>query len=317
MGTKYAQTASKIWYGKEEDWANTTTPDSYFGVVQSFNFDETNEIIDVYQIGNRSPEDNIYGQYSISGSIDFLASDLDIFEIIFGSVSGSGTESDPYTYSTSNTLPSITIEGGSDANSGTAQGATISGAKCSSASISMDLGEPVNVSTQWIAKKPENIDSFTEGYTIPSQAPWTFIQGAFKRDGDSVGIVQNVTLNIENGIIEVRDVGSRLLHSALAGQLGFTFDCTVVLDSDLTSTILKDFYGQTANSGPVDNGHGSITGETFTFELDDGNDRNLTITLNNTTINDINRSGESGSNFRSLSFSGKFRSISVTEQRNA
>jgi len=305
---------SKVWYGEESSYADdSTTPDSYFGIVESFNFNENNGIIDIKSISSRAVKNKAYGPYSITGSVNFKVIDWSMLKYVLGSVKDDGTY---YNYPDTTTsfdvgiltLPSITIEAISDDS----QGVRIFGNKCSSATINVAEGQVVTMNTSWTGQKPINITSPTGSYTSPTTVPLTYIQGEFKRSGSSVGVVSNVSINITNALNPIKGIHSRFIQDLKAGAFNVTMDTTIVMSTELAGTLIEDFYGQAASSGPVD-GTGAVSDVSYTLTFTNGSKVD-TITLTG-TVESIGRAIDVGNSNRMLSVKYSLKNLTMAETK--
>ena len=314
---------SKVWYGEESVEGTAVTVDSNFGIVQSFNFDENNSIINIRSIDSRRIKKSMWGPYTLSGSVSFQVTDWSILKYVLGSVYGSGTAASKYEYPALHdvsdvsqtydvgiaSIPSITIEGISDDN----QGSTITGAKCDGATISCSEGQVVSMNTSWTAIKAINLTTPTSGYTSPTTAPFTYIQGEFKRSSASIGVVSSVEIGINNGNNKIKGISSRFLIGQKVGQYSVTLSTNVMMSTELASTLYADFYGQTSSSGPIDGTSGEISDITYTLTFSNGAYRNTVFTLTG-SVENMGRAMDVGNNMRSVSVKYNVKKVEVSEQ---
>lgn len=303
---------SKIMYGEETVYNTAVTPTKYFGIVQNFNFNETNGILKTKSIDSRRTKILSYGPYSVSGTINSQVIDWSLLKYALGSVSGTSTLNYPDVSTSFDTgiltLPSITIEGVSDDN----QGSKITGCKCSSCNINIAEGQIVTMETGWTGSKAFNITSLTGSYTSPTNVPLTYIQGVFERSGSSIGVVKSVSIGITNAFNLIKGINGRFIIDIIPGAFDVTMDTTVIMSTDLASTLIADFYGQTASSGPVD-GTGAVSDTSYTLTFNKGESNEDVITLVG-TIESIGRVMDVGNNNRSMSIKYDLKTINVSEK---
>jgi hypothetical protein len=330
MGVKYGSTQSQAMWIEEASWGTEGTANSYFGRLKGYNFTFTDEKPEAYNLGERDVKQNLFGPFSVKGNTDFyLAADTAatdagaIFKLVMGSVTGNGTAANAYTFPSSansagiRDLPSATIELGK--NSTTDTNWTITGAMINSASISIAKEGLIEVSLDWIAKTVK-IDSTIVSYTPPSTyVPFNAAITTFKRAGSSVGTVENASIKLEEGLVEGRGLNDRLLQTLLPGTQKITWEATVVMDSDLLTTMFADAYGQAVGSGPLNSAAGVDSGQTMSIECTDGAtpERAYEFTLSNAVITEHSEGIEVGDNLSVIKFSGKARFLVITHNNQA
>jgi len=302
----YPAHLTQIMYKKETTYGTEVTADSYFGRVTAFSFDRTNSIIRNYDVGDRNIQNLLLSIFRVTGSVNFDLIDFSVFEFLLGSRSGA---SPPYTYTTTTSLPSITIE--TARRGSTNMNFTITGCKCNSFTLSFNLNEPIRCTTSWIGRTVKE-DSTIQTYTVPTTEPFTFIQSDLERNNVAIGIIQNGSLSVTHNLIEVRGIGNRLLDDLKVGQLDITYEFAVILDSGLATTILADAYGQGVGSGPINDGTGTATTYTLDFELDATGGRTATISLTNASVDSWTPPVNAGNNMCLMRVRGIAKGISIS-----
>ena len=337
MGIKYGSTQSQAMYSKETAWGTAVAAASYFGRLKGYGFSYTDEKVEAYDLGERDVKNHLYGPFGVKGNVDFYlvgdstASEASaIFEFILGSkaAAGDGAVSTPYTYPSATssaairTLPSMSIELGKDDGStaDTNTNWTVSGAKCGSATISIAKGGLIEVSTNYVAQSVI-IDTTIVTYAPNSTLiPFNSATTVFKYAGTTAGTVENASITIDNGLIEGRGINNRLLQTLLGGQQKITWECTVVMDTDLLTTLYATAYGQAVASGPLNSGEVGIdAGSAMSIECTNGDTPEVAyeFTLANAVITEHSDSIDSGNNLCTVKFSGMAKHLTVTHNNVA
>ena len=335
MGVKYGSTQSQAMYSKETAWGTAVEAASYFGRLKGYGFSYTDEKINSYDLGERDAKVHLFGPFGVKGNVDFYlvgdsaaAEASAIFEFILGSKTGDGKASTPYTYPSDlaaityavgiKDIPSMSIELGKDDGStaNTDTNWTITGAKCGSATISIAKGGLIEVTTNYVAQKVI-IDSTIVTYVPPTTLiPFNSAVTAFKYGATSVGTVENASISIDNGLIEGRGLNDRLIQTLLGGQQKITWECTVVMDTDLLGTMYETAFGtETIANGPL-NDHlttGVDAGATMSITCTNGATPAVayTFVLTNAVINEHSDSIDSGNNLCIVKFSGVAKTLII------
>lgn len=294
------QNQTRYMFGLESVYGTAVTPTTVLSRVQSANLSPGDNGF-IYERGLGEGlnvvKTNI-GIFNCGGSLTFNVSDFTFLQSWIGVKSGDGSSGTPYTLSESSTIDvagnvvrPFTFE---EANTTESSDSvfTYSGCVGTSFSLSGSIGTPVQCTANFIGQKSKHTTSATS-YTASTATSYVTVNSVVKWGStpSSVSGVRDWTINFSNGVTDSnRDITSRFMNIPVLDNFSYTGTLSIIMSSGLASTIIENFYGQTASNGPVD---GSTTTQAvsdleFKIELANGTN-SATIWLDNCSIDNLSK----------------------------
>lgn len=318
---QYSGFQSTMMYKAESSYGSEATVNTNLGRNVRWSVNMDNSLVEERGIGDTRDFSAVhYGNFVGRGSLSFELINFDFFIHILGSRTGAGSSGDPYVYTGYDSggdyeaLTSFTLEQAHDSTTDTNY--TLIGCMVESATINVPLGGQITVDVNFIFKTFK-IDNTIQSYTATSTASWSFAQADFERSNSSINYIQSGTITINNGLLQLRQINSRLLQNVVGGRRSYTWNLNTIMDTSALTTLYQDFTGQAVGSGPLTSGSMSITGVTLDLELTDGSNRNTTIALANSACGVLNTAVGGIGDWHAVNFSGVSKTLTITEQVSA
>jgi len=206
MGT-IPETEEYLVYGEEASYAVAPgTVNKQLGIIQRVRERIDNKYARYKGIGAglEDREINVAGLLDCGVSGTFQVINATFFKYLLGSMSGSGTSGDPYSYTQSNTVNSLTLEKGYDLS--TDESPRWLGSIFKRATIRCVLGKVVEVDFEFQGKKPTNPHTF-QTITVPSTQTYIFVNGTLEvptattlTEIQEITIIVDLVTNLHGGI---------------------------------------------------------------------------------------------------------------------
>jgi len=192
----YQQT---LYWANEDTYGSAATVNKPFGLVQSVNPTETNNLIKIRTMGGSRDYSNIVpGKFEVSGSFEYYLQGADFLRQAFGEDTGTSAivDSGPRIHTGASYLhimgsaaspeadsfPSFSMEFADDEDDGSTgtnnMKRVFNGCRVNNIGISGTIDDPVSISTDWIA---QGVTMSTAGATSVAEStddPYVFYQGA-------------------------------------------------------------------------------------------------------------------------------------------
>lgn len=294
---------SRVMFGSESTYGTAVTRDTVVPKAQGlvparvFNRSYGRGLGEGLSIVTTS---NISYDSSGNGSLFMTSETFDFLAHFVGPVSGSGTAVTPYVVTEASVvspsdLASFSCEM-SNAHTGDTSGILFSGCVGNSLGFSGSVGSELGVDFSFVAQKDVHLASPTS-YTPSTVDPFVMIGGVFKYGSGlpSLTGVRAFNIDYSNGILsgdDVRDLDTIFPSQPELSSRGYTGSVSVKMTSGLASTILVDFYGQTATSGPKDTAT-PTAGIDLEFLFSRGSER-FSINLDECVIDSIDEPSDIG-----------------------
>jgi hypothetical protein len=268
-------------YGKEAVAYGTEAASiaSAFGNGLSIETTRRNGINRVVGLGSRNAQKLIEGTYELTVNTNFILGTSHWMAAVLGSVADTGGGGDAYnhTYSEANTLPSVTIEDGTDLGT-TDSVVKYLGCKVNECTISCNVGEPVNVKLEWFAKTETEGSTLDASVASDSEEPLIFAHGSLQLPSGTTFVnVQSVDLTISNNLDRRYGLGSRLLQKLIEGERHYTVRINKTFEN--STDMLEDFYGGVAGPSATTIAETATLILIYTNGLATTLERSLTVTI--------------------------------------
>ena len=246
-------------YGWESSYGTeSASKDKVFGVGQNITINRSNTFQKVRGIGDRDVNAVQPGQYEGGFSITTSLSNPWWFNMLFGTPADAGAGPYTHTWNSTTALPDsfstiLGIDSDTDSNQ------VLLGCKAESIKLSCSVGETAQLTIDG-SYKTETEDSTLDTKQVESAYDVFFFQQGTLSVGTSVGFIDNVELEMTNGLLPVYSLGSRFLSSIQPGERNFNLNFTVKWNGP---TNLDDFYGQ--DGSPIDDTIASQSTAVLTF----------------------------------------------------
>jgi len=216
-----------VLISKETTWGTEVTPAKDLGVVTNIDIKNSNTTENHYSLSSRVAQDTTVANFVAEGDIDIRFKHGRIFEYIIGSVSHDTTSSDTtHTFSVG-TLPSFTLDDGINSDSDYVN--RYLGCKVNSATIRAEVGKPLEVSVNIIAKTVKLVTSAETAVisTLVSH-PHHYCDIKVGSSGSeaSLGKTESWEITIENTLNKGESLGTRLLTDLDELEAKYTFTFT-------------------------------------------------------------------------------------------
>lgn len=269
---------SYVQYGIEDSAYGTAagTRNSSFGYVDDISSTSKNSLIKQRAIGSRNAQKLIAGKYEGEVTITGTLGNGHWLAAFFGSSSSTPGTPDVHTFTESNTLPSITIEDGTDL--GTTDSIRLYlGCVLNEVTLTVSEGEPVRFRAMFFYKTETEGTSLDGSPAADSIEPMNFSQGTVDLPNSStLTRVPRIEIKMTNGNIRQYAIGSRFLSRVVPGARSYDFTLEKTFEN--ASDLLEKFYG--GGTAPV-----AIPAETATLVLNITNgeagddERHVAVTL--------------------------------------
>jgi len=250
VDTPVSGALSYIQYGKEETAYGTEAAAiaTAFGNGASIETTRRNSLTRVMGLGSRNAQKLIEGKFEGTLEVNFTLGTTHWMAAVLGTVSktGGGADAWNHTYVEANTIPSMTVEDGTDLGT-TDSVVKYLGCKINECALGCNVGESVKVKLNMLYKTE------SEGVTLDgtpasdSEEPLIFAHGSLQLpSGTGFVNVQSVDLIISNNLTPIYGLGSRLLQKLVEGARHYTVRINKTFEN--ASDTLEDFYG--SGTGP-------------------------------------------------------------------
>lgn len=195
--TGYKQT---LYWGNETTYGDPVTVDRDFGLVQSVNPTETNNLMKIRTMGGSRDYSNIVpGKFEVSGSFEYYLQDADFLRQAFGEDTGTTTTTDSgpiyhtgaATYvhvmgsaasPDADSFPSFTMEFADTEDAGTSADTgnlkrVYDGCRVNTLSMSASVDEPLKINVDWIGQSVTISTAAATSVTESTKDPYVFYQG--------------------------------------------------------------------------------------------------------------------------------------------
>ena len=291
-----SQDLTRIKYGFESVYGTAVETTAVIGRVQSSDCNPGNNNY-IYERGlgdGLNPVKTNLGIFDCGGSLTWNLTDWTFLQGWVGNISGSTlTTSDSYGVDSTD-IKCFTLE---DFNSTeTNSGFIYSGCYGTDFSISGSIGQVVTCSANFVGQKSK-YTATASSYTAPTQSSYTTIGGTWKwgTSPSTLSGVRDFSINFANSPGENRSIESRFINLPVNSGRSITGSLSIVMSSSLATTLIEDFYGQTATSGPVDGSTSTIAPADLEFHVDLANGtNNASIKLDQCSIDSISKPASLG-----------------------
>lgn len=286
-----SQIFSRVMYGTESTYGTAVTRDTVLPKIRSASpVQVINKTYDasVGEGANVVASNKTGIDAGGNNNLWMTPSGNDFLQFFVGPITGAGTSGDPYvvTEATDITDYSFSCEM-SNAQSSANSGFLLSGCVGNTFSISGSVGSTITFDSSFVAQKGVFLSTITS-YTKVSEEPYVMVGGTFLYGGSTLSGVRAFTYNFSNGLLsgdDTRNADTLFIEKPAMGVRTHSGEVSVKMSSSIATSIIADYYGQTATSGPVDDG-ATITGKELNFTFKRGSER-LQIYLDEVTIDDV------------------------------
>jgi len=234
---------SYLLYGEESTFGTAVTANTHFGLVRSFTPRTTNN--NHYSRGfagdssGRNVQKIVAGKAEHTLGVEFEVLNWFFFEYVVGARAGT----DPYTYTESDSPPSITVVRSivNPGASSTDRDEIWAGCVVNSATIKCSVGEPVVVTLDIMGAKHSFDTSVTSSVALPTDEVYNFSGGSIELPNGSVlgNIIDSVEITITNNYEMLWGLGSRIAQNARPKSRDYKIRFSVkYLDNDLLTAVL-------------------------------------------------------------------------------
>ena len=245
--TPAAGVSTYVAYGFETTYGTGVVCSRPFGHGAKISNNMRNNMERIYSLGARNASTAVAKKFEGSASVEFVLSHASFFRGVLGSVADSAGPS-PYThtYSEANTIPSITIETGSELGSND-EISTFLGGKINTCTLTTAVGEVVRCRLE-VPYKTMTLATTPLG-TAPtiSEDPLTFAEATLSIGG-TINYVQSIEITFNNTLELLWGLGSRLASATIEKMREYNVRMTVAF-SNVTQLMTK-FLG--ASGAPTD-----------------------------------------------------------------
>jgi hypothetical protein len=289
----YQGTDSYVVYGEETSYGSGATPaaGNRVGKVQSITLNMTNNFFRTQGMGEgRNATGAVTGPFDVTGSIEWDVDDFTFMQYAIGTLSGTGTDLDPYEiqeldnigYDATN-IPSLELEIGSEGDSNDKE-TTVNGVVINTLTITGTQGDKLKASCDFIGRSVTSSTSIIT-YTTPTTKVFVFQQGAVTIGADTFHCM-SFALTVSNNAQTYRNLGSRFIQQPVFGVRRYDFTITFKYKYDdtggiLSGTELLDYFYGSANT-PTNSG--TMTAYAVSLDITEGaasGDRVVNIDLEN------------------------------------
>lgn len=306
-----------MYAGQTSAYATAATPNTVLARVQSVTPSDENGYIYDRGLGNGlNPVATYLGPYACGGSINFSVVDFDFLKHWVGPKTGAGTSGDKYTLTeatdvelNTTSLQPFTLE---TANIYEATDTVDRYVGCVGTQfvLSGEIGGKLECAAQFVARHSTQGSSATS-YSANTNPAFIMLNGTWKWGSTPSAIagVRSFSITYNNGLItDTRSLDSRFINIPVLGQRTYNFSVDIIMASGLSSTIVQDFYGQTASSGPVDGSSSSTAAADLEFEVSLVNGSSYaTLGLDQCSIDRISKPHSVGGGLVVMTFEGTGR----------
>ena len=311
----------KIQYGSESS-AYGTEASSYteLGRVQSSDITPTNGLIYDRGLGEGINASNTYyGPFTATGSVSFDVVSFDFLKHWIGAKSGAGTSGDHYilteaTYvdvSGATSLVPFSFERmNPEESTDSVEFAT--GCVGTEFTLSGSIGSKLTCDASFVAQKT-GFRTSGETYTPITDPAFIMLNGTWKWGATPSALsgVRSFNISYNNGlIIDTRSIDSRFISKPKLGQRVYTFETSIIMSSDLSSTIINDFYGYESGGvySPEDGSTSISPTSSLEFKVELVNGSNYAyLQLDECAIDEISKPSNLGGGLVLLTFKGTAR----------
>lgn len=269
----YVQLRKETTYGT--DAAGT---DMAFGHGVNTEPTRRNNITRVRGLGSRNAESLVEGRFEGSLAVNFILSNNRWLGAVLGSSSSAAAGSAyDHTYAEADTIPSMTIEEGTDLGT-TDHVSKFLGCKVNELTMRCNAGEVVNVTMDTIYKTETEGSSLDGTPASEAESPMFFAEGTLELpSGSTLARVQSIDFRISNNLIRTYGLGSRLISALVEGNRDYTF--TINKTFEVASDMLEKFYGNVAGPSSTTIAETATLVLTFTNGDSGADERTLVLTL--------------------------------------
>jgi len=241
-----------LLYGDETTFGIAGTVDTIFGLVSSFTPNMNNNVVKARGFkgsasGGRDIAQLVGGKFESSFSVELTPLNWDWLQYVVGSRSGSGTSGDPYIYTGSNTLTSLTVSHCFN-NDTTDREELYLGCMVNSVTLKAAVGEPVTSTIEFVNADLDKDATLPSNVALTDVLPYTFAGGSIEIPNASAipNIIDSVEITITNNINMVYGLGSRVGQSKAEGAREYSIKFTVnYVDETLIDLFLGSATGPT------------------------------------------------------------------------
>lgn len=268
--------AAYVNYGFEASYGAGAASARAFGLGAKITHTRRNNMERVFGVGSRNASTTVAKQYEGTASVEFVLTRASFFRAVLGSVSdaGSGPSSWTHTYSEANTIPSFSIDTGTEL--GTNDEVTeLQGCKVGSMTLTAAVNELVRIRLECPYKTETLATSGIGSQVAETETPYTFVQGLIEwsAGGGTVGTVQSIELTINESLEGLWGVGSRIKTAEVEKIREYNLRMTVAFRD--TTEFLTKFLGST--TAPLAGTPAAQANIVLTF--DTGSSQKIVITL--------------------------------------
>ena len=245
--------SSYLLYGAETTFGVAAgTIASNFGLVQSFSPSMNNTLIKARGFvgstsGGRDIAQIVGGKFESSFSVDLIPLNWDWLQYVIGTRAGTGTVADPFIYTGSNTLTSLTVSNCLN-NATTDREELYLGCMVNSCTIKASVGEAVTATLDFVNADLDKDATITANVALTDVLPYTFAGGSIEIPNASAipNIIDSVEITVTNNTSLIYGVGSRVGQSKAEGAREYSIKFTVnYLDETLIDLFLGSATGPT------------------------------------------------------------------------
>lgn len=236
----------------------------------------SNQAVRVFDPGSREAREAVEQMFDGSWSVEFTLTNPWWLGGVIAQGEVSGT-SEPYTHTYDGDVPfPLRIIVG---NENTGNERFLKGCVISSARIQVSVGGMVTVSLDGAYADEEETspgESTLQSQVVPSNRPMTFAQASVSRGGSTLGLVQSLSISIENNIDIIGELGTRfgVDYSPKVRSVNTEVGDIVDTDDELTR-----MYGDSAASSPSTKVENSLA-ITATFDNGESDSAKNSLTFN-------------------------------------
>lgn len=248
----------------------------------------SNQAVRVFDPGDREARNAIEQMFSGSWSVEFTLTNPWWLKAVLAEATASGT--DPTTHTFDGQVPySMRLIIG---NENTGNERILKGCVVASARIQVSVNGMVTVSLDGAYADEEETspgEASLQSQVTPTERPMTFAQASIARGGSTLGLVQSLSISIENNTDIIGELGSRVGVDYSPKVRSINVELGDIVDDD---TELSRMYGDSAATTPETKVDNSVA-MTATFDNGEtGSSKNsLTINLSGNIPQSYSRSG--------------------------
>lgn len=222
----YKSGHGSVLSGKETTFGTPVVVAKDLGVVQNISTTPIKNVKKIFGIGQTAVVANIQGRFETTGSIEVAYQHGRLLEYIFGTVAhdAADTPDIKHTFTVNDTLPSMTLQDGSDSTTDTLLKTSV---KLGTLTINVNgIDDEITLSTDYLGKKPVT-DTTVVAKVISTLETLSGAQATFKIGGSAVDEVQNCNMTINRASTFLHGISDQDVIDVQAQEFSVDFTATI------------------------------------------------------------------------------------------